>query len=607
MPTPVPARRKRLLLLLAPFDLNHRDLIAMTLAWMAEAAGYEFDLYYAADREQGGLFAKHGSTVVGGHHAARIARALVQFDTTIVRPGSCSILRTLTDGNSTIDATDDLAALYSTVASRLGIPLPREVVVYDAGTDALPTAALFPESVFRRALAVPSTLEPARIRALHSAGVRQAWTVTAEGTDLAEFAQVGIELRVGQSLDDADPALAVAQRWLERCNGVDLYEPIVAAYMLPFNIRERRLILPYVKREEGVVRRDQMLSLTNDRPQPIAYGRWFGDLQLEPLAKVPTPYNVVEPCRQILTVFARDPRPLPQPPQSWIDLEPTDEQLRIWAGEQKVLASWILHSGELSHDDAVLTFFDWSSMTKVKIGAGVFWQRYYTDPDAVELMHVPVSEGGVLGLVEPVLHSTGAGIVWETAADASRLAAIMVESRRRIADLAGERFAPRGVYFFGDFDHGRMEPPQPTERQLDLWKAARDAGFEYVITSALAGPSRILYRDGDFVALSQAAEHHFFSPFRRGTPDSFAMEEKRLNVARLPGWLIGALDSPIQGNSIYVGRPKKVGHNEQLHRISSYYDYIEGGGTRGKIISATPRTIARYARLLADLGLHAVA
>jgi len=237
----------------------------------------------------------------------------------------------------------------------------------------------------------------------------------------------------------------------------------------------------------------------------------------------------------------------------------------------------------------VMAFYDWSAMTKMKIGSGVHWQRYFYDPDAVEPMHVPVAEGGVLGLVEPVLHSLGNGIAWETAGDPARIAATMKESRQKIAELASERFAPRGVYFFGDL-HG------PPEAQEALWKAVKAAGFEYAISSVQFGDSRILYRDGDFVVLNQAGKRHGSSPFVRGDPSSFASEERRLANAGKPGWLVGALDSPIHGSPIYMGRP--YGGKNPQPRLFEYYDYVQKGGATGKVITATPHTVARYARLL---------
>ena len=294
----------------------------------------------------------------------------------------------------------------------------------------------------------------------------------------------------------------------------------------------------------------------------------------------------------------RHPVQLPQPAKSGFDLEPTDDQLQAWAKEGKILASWVLHSGELSHDDSVLAFQDWSAMTKMKIGSGVHWQRYHFDPDAVEAMHVPVEEGGVLGLVEPVLHSAGFGIMWETAGDPAKIAAMMNQARQKIAAVAGERFAPRGVYCFGD-QHGQGDAPQPGAAQLALWKAVHAAGFEYLITSVLPGDSRVLFREGDFVVLNQAGRKHGASPFVRGEPASFAEAEKKLAAAGRPGWLVGAVDTPIHGSPIYVGRP--YGGKNPHPRISDFYDYVQQHGVTGKVISATPHTVARYARLLEEL------
>jgi hypothetical protein len=65
--------------------------------------------------------------------------------------------------------------------------------------------------------------------------------------------------------------------------------------------------------------------------------------------------------------------------------------------------------------------------------------------------------------------------------------------------------------------------------------------------------------------------------------------------------MVGALDSPIHGSPIYLGRP--YGGKNPQPRINEYYDYIQKGGATGKVISATPHTIARYARMLDDKGL----
>ena len=65
----------------------------------------------------------------------------------------------------------------------------------------------------------------------------------------------------------------------------------------------------------------------------------------------------------------------------------------------------------------------------------------------------------MLGLVEPVLHSTGAGVNWETAGDPAAIVELMKKSREKIVSFAGIN-TPRGVYFFGDL---HAQPKNATE------------------------------------------------------------------------------------------------------------------------------------------------
>ncbi len=554
--------RKRLVLIIARASNADRDLAVMTIGWLAKDAGALCDTYYAVDHGDGGLFAPYGSTVIGGDHSARLARALASFDTLVVRLDGVSIFASLIarGAKHVIDTPTVSPGFYAQIAEAMNQPAPESAVIIDPAAGISPSV-FYAEVAARRAMALPSG--------------------GGETIDL---------------FNDADPALACVRRHLAGASGIDLYEPTVASAQLAFNQRHGRLILPYRTREEAVVRRDQMLELLKDRPQAVSYGRWFGDPQLLPLADVPTAYNVVEPHRQVLSVFDDQPTTLPQPKASFTDLEPADAQILQWMNEGKVLASWLLHSGEQSHNDSVLTFMDWASMTKVKLGAGVHWQRYYGDPDVVEPMQVPTDEGGVLGLVEPVLHSAGAGIMWETAGDPVRIAAIMRASRDRIAQVSGARFAPRGVYCFGDQHEQPAGAMQPGTRQLALWKAVADAGFEYLITSVLPGAGPVLFRRDNFVVLNQTAAVYTSSPFVRGTVETFTAEEKRLASANRPGWLIGAIDTPIHGCPIYIGRP--YGKKQKDVPINAFFDYCQNGGATGRLVSVTPRTVARYARMI---------
>ncbi|MBC8127243.1 MAG: hypothetical protein H8M99_08900 [Gloeobacteraceae cyanobacterium ES-bin-144] len=594
------SEKPKLLLFVTKSSNPNKDLASMTLAGMCEKSGVLFDSYQASEHLEGGLFAPHGSTVIGGAHSLRIARALATFETTVVRMDDVLLFDSLfrTGAKQIIDAKGDLPGLYAEVAKTLGLEIPKTVTLFDTSEKNLCEAAYWPEVVNRGALAYPLDSSAEMISAIRKSGVMKAFTIARGENGQQPWKDAGIELEESIDLAVADPERTLVERWLKNAPEVDLLEPNLASFMLPFSIREKRLMLTYANLrdfKQAEKRRDLMLELTQGNSQTVVYGRWFGDAAMLPLAARGMALSVVEPNRHILTVFEGKNATLPQPKQSCFDLEPSDAVLREWAKQGVILSTWVLHSGEPSHNDSVMNFYDWSSMTGVKIGSGVHWQRYAFDPDVVEPLQVPVDQGGVLGLVEPVLHSTGAGVNWETGGTTEAMVGLMKKSRDKIASYAGVN-APRGVYFFGDLHQQSKDSKEPGPAQIALWKAVKEAGFSYAVTSILEGESRIIYQDGDFVVLTQTAITHNGSPFIRGDKDVYSKAEKILADQNKPGWLIGAIDTPIHGSLIYQGRPYK----NKAPRLNEFFDYIQKGGITGKIKSATPHTIARYARILQE-------
>jgi hypothetical protein len=199
---PAAAQKPRLLLLLARYEQPHNDLAAMTLAWMAREAGAEFDVYYAADHKEGGLFSQHGSSLVGGQHATRIGRALSSFHTIVVRLDGVSVFDSLvrSGAEKVIDVPADLTKVYARLASELGIKIPTEAVAFDSGNVPLP--AMYPDCVYRKALAVPLDLPAEQIAALKQLGVTTVWTVANANASTTAWA------------GDAGPA--IARSWRRR-------------------------------------------------------------------------------------------------------------------------------------------------------------------------------------------------------------------------------------------------------------------------------------------------------------------------------------------------------------------------------------------------------
>ena len=603
-------REKRLVLLIARFSQPGRTLATPTLAWMCREKGVEFDAYPAAEHE-GGIFSAHGSAVAAGRHDLAVARVLAEFDTTVVRLGGVTIFESMTRAGAreTIGSDGDLVALYDAVAKRIGLDFPKSALAVQ--TKNLPKGLgqigpyVFPEAVYRKAVAVPLESSAGDVRRLKDLGVREVWTVAAAGADLGPWKAAGLAVKSADELAEGDDLFSftarVAKRWLGQARAIDVCEPVMASYLTPLCVREGRVQICSTPSTQQAV--EALPALVQGKGQRVVYNRYdgggakgVGDVGLFPLFKANLAFQVVEPGRPVLTVLAARPAALPQPAQSMFDLEPSDEQLKRWAGEGRILATWVLHSGEMSHDDAVINFLEFAAWKKVPIGMGVHWQRYAMEPWCVEPAHVPVEEGGALGLAEPVLHSSGHGILAESMADPDAAAEMMKEARARIAAIAGERFSPRGVYCYLD-----ANPKDWNERPEKLWKAIRGAGFEYVLSSLSHGPNRLLYRDGDFVVLNLAGFRMYPSSPFICVKDTAQMQEveKKLADAGQPGWLIGVLDSPLYGYGPYVAAGHKWGN---FKRITEMYDFLAAGAKDRKLVLATPHTIARYARILDDRG-----
>ena len=633
--------RARLFLLLCSFSHPAKDFLAANLAAMCRSQGCLFDAYYAAGDtdvfaytgrghihlgETGGLFSGFGSTVLGGRHHQIIARALAQFETTIVRLGEVNLFETLirVGARKTITAdtesTSGLVALLEQCAQALDIDLPTSAVVVQ--TRNLPgalaygiTQYAFPEALYRAALYLPVELLPGDIQKLAEQGVKSIWSVAAASTDLSEWIEAGFRPDVADTIRADDDYLSltgrIAERWHAQVAGFDMTEPGMASFWLPYAVRENRLPVCAEHMTEAAAK---IAALIGSEKSPVVYGRYAGgpicrandDTDLFPLFERGLSYQVIEPRRPVLSVFSSDPTPLPQPAQSPFDLEPPDEQLAVWAERGFILTTLVFHSGELSHDDAVFNIMDMSALTQVRVGLPAHLQRYTFDPDVVEPMQVPVEEGGVLGLCEPMLHSTGYGILAESFANPEQVAQMMRQAREEIARVAGERFAPRGVYCYLD-----AKPPHWRERPEALWHAIEGAGFDYVISSVNPGTNELLYQHDDFVVLNISNPVYYpYSPFVRANSVAQLVDmERKLAASGRAGWLVTVLDTPIFAYTNYLlrGESRPMEAKPSLYGVEaafgSFYKYIQSRGEMSKIISATPHTIARYVRLLRQMDL----
>lgn len=596
--------KQKLFLSLQSYNLPDNSLISTSLGSLCKSTDVLYDAYLATDRK-GGIFSDHGSTVIGGHHAEVLLRTLQKYETTIINIDSINIFGTIINGQN-VYHYQGLPELYDFVCKKLDRDFPDEIIAVQTkglkGKLNYIFPYLYPEATYRNTIIVPLELDKHNIQKMKKLGVNKILTVKHKNPSFKHWNDQGFEIESAIQIADQDSLFSItkqiAERWIEKADGVDLCEPVLATNLIPFGIRNNRLQLMSDHTTEKAI--GYLPELIKSKDQKTIYARYNGgsivkgvwDLGLFSLFKNNLSIEVLEPGRPVLTVQGVEPSAFPQPEFSCFDLEPSDNKLRQWAKEKKVLVSMMMHSGEMSHDDAMVNFIDLATVKKVSLGMGMHFQRYRYSPWSIELIHVPQEEGGALGLAEPVLHSSGCGIIAESMADPKKVANMMKKSKEQIAKIAGERFAPKGVYCYLD-----ANPEDWNHHPVALWEEIRKQGFEYVISSVEKGKNKILYRKDDFVVINQAGFNMYpHSPFIL-VKKLNDMEETLNDLEKndRAGWVMFTIDSPLYGYSPYLSEGHRWGYHKTM---DEFFNFVAEGDKTGRFISVTPNTLVRYAKII---------
>lgn len=598
--------KPRLWLLLSSLRNPEVSYVTPTLAWLARDSGAQLEVYLECERS-GQLFAETGSTILGGNHHQQFNYLCAAFDVSVIRLGSTAVfdssLRTFEV--PVIASAETAANLYqrllklneSSVPAALFYGPSDKVAI---GRERLPLAPyLFPEVLHRRALG--ATAAHAAVLARRFPGI----PVFASYLDRSELARVRRAHARVVIVDQAKPrdhwgtiTLRIARRWRRRSRGVVFGDPPAILSQLGAHCRHERVALYQPAR-----------ALTPDRvavshyaetTSPLAAsaaqiavslgertitGRQTGDGDIFEWSKRGVSIQIIDPNRPAFPIVETIPHRWTEPIAP--NVEPSDAKLRQWAAQNKVLTSVVFHSGEVAHNEAMLALIELTGWTGLKLGLGVHAARYETCPQLWELIGVPPARGGAQGLVEPLLHSGGLGVMAECNCPPALLRDNCEKALDRIRRIAGRENTPRGYYAFMDSNLDRLDRVRG-----DLFSAIAGAGLEYVVSSALPGRNRVLWRAGGAgcVAFNQTPRVvHGCSPFVRATT---AEDLQTTTGATGPGWLLATLDAPVISFAPYIWR-----HGNRFMRLVD--EEIRGQGR----INVTPSVIARYARMLADKNI----
>lgn len=425
--------RPFLLLYAARYGYKPKNVVAATLAWVAAAHDSLFEVYYDAlrdgshyggeDPQGSGLAAPMGGLVSGGRHLEAVALALQRFETTVVYSGSVSIANTVAALADVSDAIvhrleeDDIPGLYETVFSSFHVPWPSSAVMVNAhpwpelkGIDAY----CYPEILYRHAVGIENDISRSDLESLWGRGVQEILTCGVVKERQRQIASLGFQVRdldVIRTGDDfATVTSRLAERWRDRRRGWLLGDPALVSSWLPTACREHRTAIYSVPQS-------RVLSLVGDdmigSTVPVL-GRQFEDADFFDLSRLGQSFQLVDPGRPPLPVLRTASSSWPSSAPDPRAEDPTDDELRTYARDGRVLVSLVFWTGMLREMENLYALMDLIALTGLRAGMALTVQSLAWRPSPLDLLTVPRDQGGVFPLVELLLASCGTGAAIES-------------------------------------------------------------------------------------------------------------------------------------------------------------------------------------------------
>jgi hypothetical protein len=632
--------------------------VCATLAWVAASEGSLFECYFDA-RPRGTHFGggllpgsdpnqMRGGTFSGAHHLEELLWLLQRFDCEAASLGPVLLGDTLDEAGIRFRSrSPDVSTFYAEIFASGGSAPPGQLLVVGAGRapGVRLSAFAFPEIVNRQLLAIAEGDPDALARLSPGRSVETLWLTGPQPAGSAE-------LRPDQTAITAEETAWMAERWSDAGRGFLLGDPELVGRWIPTAAREGWMPIYGTPQTEVIARLAEPVGRTD-----VVFGRQHHDDDFLALSRLGVGLQVVDPGRPPFPVLREAPSRWPAPPAPE---EPDDAQLLAWAIQGKVVSTLLFWTGMARELENLHPLADILSLTGMSAGLILTTESFAHMPrPPLTLTQYPLAAGGLAPGVELLLACSGGGVLLESEAPVAHFSRALRTAVDALAErLGGRDRVPRGWWPLMDaplipqapkrlvarpeapYLRVRYEPrppepagtgtgasggrarrsPRAVVRESPLGalfeparpftdfrpgapgravlEAVRDAGFEYALTtSAFSGPPRAVVDIPGLVALTYTAGRwDGWSPFItvNGLSDLRRAERRLLRGSR-PGWLVGTLDTCLWA---FTGEIWDRGH--QLHAICRW---MAQGGSSGRLVNVTPRTAARYARLLADRGL----
>lgn len=461
--------KRKLLLYLSKLDLDGNVAIASTLAWLAKSQGYFFDNYYdsyhqgihfpGGDSRNLELGQLTGGMVSGDRHFEEFYFTLLNFDVSIICFGETIFLSCIKNLDLPIVVvSEEIAVIYEKTFRYLDVPSPANIVMTGSnfgGPLAGLEAYLYPEIYYRQAIGVPDSISKKELAGLCQEGGK-IFSLYADEIVISQLIERGYDIEVIDLLKENDDYFSItkriALRWKEMSKGWILGDPTLVSHWVP-RACEEDLVPIYSVPQDKIL--TQMGNLISSKGKVI-YGRQYSDRDFFELSKLNQCLQVIDPCRpafqsvkHVEYAWHSD-----QNEEGFCDSEYSDEELRQFACEGKILVSLMFWSGMIREVENFHNLMDLFAMTRLRCGLVVTAQSYeYMMHSPFELLTIPLEQGGVYPLVEPVLGSCGIGVGIESYMTNDRLQANLDDALSRILQkVKKESWLPRGWWPTMDTD-----------------------------------------------------------------------------------------------------------------------------------------------------------
>jgi len=473
--------KDKLLLYLSRLDHPWNAAVAPTLAWLSKSEGCLFDNYYdsyhagihfpGGDSRKLDVGQKTGGMVSGERHFQELYFLLLKFDVSAVSCGEtmfASCLRNL--GIPVLTGAEGIADFYRAVFGLFGRPLPGDIVMvgsrFDSALAGLDAYAS-PEIYYRRALGVRDSIPEDELKGLCGTG-NKIFCFFVDDEAISRFRQRGFSLEIidhaGENESFASATGRLASRWQDKARGWVLGDPELVRHWVPKACEED--LLPVYAVPQGRILSE--LGSLMPLKTKVIYGRQDRDQDFFDLSRRNLCFQVVDPCRPPFSSVTHAAYDWAAGGASGGFFEPefSDDELRVFAREGRVLVSLMFWSGMIRETANLHNLMDLFALTKLRCGLVLTAQSFeYMMHAPLELLAVPLDRGGVYPNVEPVLGSGGIGVAVEALLSPERLEENLREAQARIlARVKDDKFLPRGWWPTMDADLERLGFPRRPKR-----------------------------------------------------------------------------------------------------------------------------------------------